>query len=139
MRTSSPLKSWQKVALATGIVLVASVGIFAGYTLLLSRDFKVICDAYSRGPELALSEDPAAIAYEISRYIDGHTFTRPARQAVNAIAFASADDQYQLLQLAASQSGQKDWECPAMREYLAKAARPAEPVTAPTGTPEAAE
>lgn len=126
MRASSPLKSWHKVALATGIVLVASAGVYGGYTLLLARDFKVVCDAYSRGPELALSQDPAAVAYEISRYIDGHTFTRPARQAVNAVAFASLADQYPLMTEAARQSGQNDWDCPAMREYLAKAALPAE-------------
>lgn len=139
MQASSPLRSVHKVALAVGVVLVASAGVYAGYTLLLHRDFRVVCEAYEKTP--SAPAESAAAAFEIANYIDSHAFTRPVRQAVNAVAFASNEDRYSLMQTAAAQSGIEDWECPAMKAYLQKSTVPGEtsavvepvPVQAPAG------
>lgn len=107
-----------KLALAVAVVAVAGGALYAGYGLLRHRDFRVICDAYTKGSVQSLGDDPATEAYEIARYIDGNTFTRPARAAVSAAGYADAKDRYELIRLAAADAGWTDWDCPAMRDYL---------------------
>lgn len=87
-------------------------------------DLNAICEEV-KNPELAnLTPDSRAMA--LANNIDARLKSDPIRNAWDAIASASPDQRYKLLQQAGEETGVKGWECPELEAMWATPAPPPE-------------
>ena len=109
-------KKYVPVLILIFVLLLVAIVFVPSY--LIKRDYDSYCESYKRFLTRASTMEEAINAVTFAEEVYSQTLMPSANRAFKAIATADTKQKYELVRVAARESGYSDWECPQMKDHL---------------------